>query len=102
MAMEPETRNRFPRLMLAHANHQYLLGTERVRPAERRGHDELYLEIHRGTTTTKGQLKQLSRRCELTARAAQLCAVLAEPYDDRLLLSACVSPDPLIHGTFAA
>ncbi|MFW6163819.1 MAG: alpha-mannosidase, partial [Planctomycetota bacterium] len=42
--------------------------------------DELYLEMHRGTTTTKARLKQLNRRCELTARAAELWNVLAEPY----------------------
>ena len=44
--------------------------------------DELYLEMHRGTTTTKGALKKLNRRCELVAREAELWAVLAEPYDE--------------------
>ena len=42
--------------------------------------DELYLEMHRGTTTTKGKLKRLNRRCELAAREAELWSVLAEPY----------------------
>ena len=42
--------------------------------------DELYLEMHRGVTTTKARLKQLNRRCELTARDAELWNVLAEPY----------------------
>jgi len=42
--------------------------------------DELYLEMHRGTTTTKSELKLLNRRCELTAREAELWSVLAEPH----------------------
>lgn len=39
--------------------------------------DELYLEMHRGTTTTKAILKKLNRRCELTAREAELFGTLA-------------------------
>ncbi|MFP4056205.1 MAG: alpha-mannosidase [Candidatus Brocadiia bacterium] len=42
--------------------------------------DELYLEMHRGTYTTKGALKRLNRRCELAAREAELWSVLAAPY----------------------
>jgi len=42
--------------------------------------DELYLEMHRGTTTTQAALKKLNRRCELEAREAEMFAVLAEPY----------------------
>ena len=44
--------------------------------------DELYLEMHRGVTTTKGLLKKLNRQCELAARDAELWTVLAEPYDE--------------------
>jgi alpha-mannosidase len=40
-------------------------------------HDELYLEAHRGTYTTKGRLKKLNRRCELLYREAELAASLA-------------------------
>jgi alpha-mannosidase len=34
--------------------------------------DELYLEMHRGSHTTKGLLKRLNRRCELRARQAEM------------------------------
>ena len=40
-------------------------------------HDELYLEAHRGTYTTKGKLKKLNRRCEFLYREAELAAALA-------------------------
>jgi alpha-mannosidase len=39
--------------------------------------DELYLEMHRGTTTTKAILKKLNRRCELVAHEAEMFGVLA-------------------------
>ncbi len=42
--------------------------------------DELYLEMHRGVSTTKAILKKLNRRCELVAREAELFSVLAEPF----------------------
>jgi len=40
-------------------------------------HDELYLEAHRGTYTTKGLLKKLNRRCESLYREAEIAAALA-------------------------
>jgi alpha-mannosidase len=40
--------------------------------------DELYLEMHRGTSTTKAILKKLNRRCELMAREAEIFGTLAE------------------------
>ncbi|MGB2967005.1 MAG: hypothetical protein WBD14_06295, partial [Phycisphaerae bacterium] len=39
--------------------------------------DELYLEAHRGTFTTKARLKKLNRRMELLYREAELVSVLA-------------------------
>jgi alpha-mannosidase len=39
--------------------------------------DELYLEMHRGVTTTKAELKRLNRRCELAAREAEMFSCLA-------------------------
>jgi len=39
--------------------------------------DELYLEMHRGTFTTKGGLKRLNRRCEHAAREAEIWSSLA-------------------------
>lgn len=43
--------------------------------------DELYLEEHRGTFTTKGRLKRLNRQCEILYRDAELWSTLAEaPY----------------------
>ncbi len=39
--------------------------------------DELYLEEHRGTFTTKGRLKKLNRRCEHLYRAAEMFATFA-------------------------
>jgi len=39
--------------------------------------DELYLEMHRGTFTTKGLLKRLNRKCESTAREAEIWSSLA-------------------------
>jgi len=41
---------------------------------------ELYLEMHRGVTTTKGLLKKLNRRCETAAREAELWSVLAAQF----------------------
>jgi alpha-mannosidase len=40
--------------------------------------DELFLEMHRGTHTTKGILKKLNRQCETVAREAELFSVLAD------------------------
>jgi alpha-mannosidase len=48
---------------------------------------ELYLEMHRGTFTTKGDLKRLNRRCEAVAREAEQFSVLADR-DDRDALTA--------------
>ncbi len=39
--------------------------------------DEIYLEAHRGTYTTKGRLKKLNRRSELLYRDAELLAAFA-------------------------
>jgi alpha-mannosidase len=39
--------------------------------------DEIYLEAHRGTYTTKGLLKKYNRRNELMLRAAEMTAALA-------------------------
>jgi alpha-mannosidase len=46
--------------------------------------DELYLEMHRGTLTTKAILKKLNRRCELVAREAEIFGVLAQDYGYRV------------------
>ena len=39
--------------------------------------DEIYLEMHRGAQTSKGQLKWLNRRCEERLREAELLAGIA-------------------------
>ena len=39
--------------------------------------DELYLEAHLGTFTTKARLKKLNRQCEFLYREAELLAALA-------------------------
>ncbi len=39
--------------------------------------DELYLETHRGTYTTKGRLKKLNRQSEILLRQAEMLATLA-------------------------
>ena len=44
---------------------------------------ELYLEMHRGVTTTKADLKRLNRRCELAAREAEAYAALAGRFGAR-------------------
>ncbi|MCX7049130.1 MAG: glycosyl hydrolase-related protein [Candidatus Sumerlaeota bacterium] len=41
---------------------------------------ELYLEMHRGVTTTKGLLKKLNRRCEFEAREAEIWSVFAQRF----------------------
>ena len=41
--------------------------------------DELYLEMHRGVTTTKAELKKLNRRCELAGREAEVFGTLSRP-----------------------
>ncbi len=40
--------------------------------------DEIYLEAHRGTYTTKGKLKKLNRKMELLYREAEIAASLAD------------------------
>ena len=42
--------------------------------------DELYLEAHRGTYTTKGDLKQLNRQAEILYRDAEILAAVAGLY----------------------
>ncbi|HOX40441.1 MAG TPA: glycoside hydrolase family 38 C-terminal domain-containing protein [Candidatus Brocadiia bacterium] len=42
--------------------------------------DELYLEMHRGTSTTKGALKRLNRKCEIAARDAEVFSVIASRF----------------------
>ncbi len=42
--------------------------------------DELYLEAHRGTYTTKGDLKRLNRKAELLYRDAEILSSLATVY----------------------
>jgi alpha-mannosidase len=42
--------------------------------------DELYLEAHRGTYTTKGDLKRLNRKAELLYRDAEILSALARLY----------------------
>ncbi len=66
-----------PKVTLARAE-QFFAKVAKI-PGERlplwRG--ELYLELHRGTYTTQGRMKQLNRRLELTLRDAEYLAALA-------------------------
>ena len=43
--------------------------------------DELYLEMHRGTQTSKGELKKMNRRAEAALREAEILATAAEAFE---------------------
>ena len=43
--------------------------------------DELYLEAHRGTYTSQGEIKKLNRLCEIGLRNCEILGVITQNYD---------------------